>query len=151
MKAIHIFLISLILYLICSPLRILCVYYAIIIESIAYSLVTYLSLKKCYKKHYNIISAIFYIVLGRVIIECPLEWFILKARWGTLIVTISVILSIVLTRIIYLYYKRKIYKITLSLICWWYCIFGKQNLIQYLLMPLPLPTTPTSAINISRK
>lgn len=130
MKAISVFLISLILYFICTPLRALSIYYSAIIESIAYSFVTFLLLKKYSKKPHDIISIILYTVLGRIIFELPIRLVDFEKTLITLMVTISVILSIILTGIIY--YKRKSYIIILSLISWGYCVFiGHKSWFDY--------------------
>ncbi|MDM8234283.1 TlpA disulfide reductase family protein [Phocaeicola barnesiae] len=130
MKAVYIFLISLIFYFICSPLRSISIYYSAIIESIIYSFATYLLLKK-YSKEYHIISIIVYIILGRIIIELPIRLMNIEETLITLMVTISVILSTIFTGIIY--YSRNIYVTILLLLSESYCVFiGHKNWLNYI-------------------
>lgn len=116
-----IFLLSLTLCLICTPLRALSLYNAAIIESIVYSFITFLLLRKYVDAKYSIIRIIICIILGRIIIELPIRIVDFDKTLSTLIVTIIVILSTILTGLIYS--NKKKYVIILSFISWIICAF----------------------------
>ncbi len=116
-----IFLLSLTLCLICTPLRALSLYNAAIIESIVYSFVTFLLLRKYVDAKYSIIRIILCIILGRIIIELPIRIVDFDRTLLTLMVTIIVILSTILTGLIYS--NKKKYVIILSFISWIICAF----------------------------
>lgn len=142
-KVVCIFLISLILSCICSPLRSLSIYHSAIIESIIYSFATYLLLKKYSKEHHDIINIIIYIVIGRVIIELPVRLMDFEKTLITLMVTTNVILSIIFTGIIY--YSRNTYVTILLLLCESYCVFiGHKNWLNYITFG-PLPQIETTS------
>ena len=86
-----IFLLSLTLCLICTPLRALSLYNAAIIESIVYSFITFLLLRKYVDAKYGIIRIILCIILGRIIIELPIRIVDFDKTLLTLMVTIIVI------------------------------------------------------------
>ena len=116
-----IFLLSLTLCLICTPLRALSLYNAAIIESIVYSFITFLLLRKYVDAKYSIIRIILCIILGRIIIELPIRIVDFDKTLPTLMVTIIVILSTILTGLIYS--NKKKYVIILSFISWIICAF----------------------------
>ena len=116
-----IFLLSLTLCLICTPLRALSLYNAAIIESIVYSFITFLLLRKYVDAKYSIIRIILCIILGRIIIELPIRIVDFDKTLSTLMVTIIVILSTILTGLIYS--NKKKYVIILSFISWIICAF----------------------------
>lgn len=114
-------LLSLTLCLICTPLRVLSLYNAAIIESIVYSFITFLLLRKYVDAKYSIIRIILCIILGRIIIELPIRIVDFDKTLPTLMVTIIVILSTILTGLIYS--NKKKYVIILSFISWIICAF----------------------------
>lgn len=114
-------LLSLTLCLICTPLRALSLYNAAIIESIVYSFITFLLLRKYVDAKYSIIRIILCIILGRIIIELPIRIVDFDKTLPTLMVTIIVILSTILTGLIYS--NKKKYVIILSFISWIICAF----------------------------
>ena len=116
-----IFLLSLTLCFICTPLRALSLYNAAIIESIVYSFITFLLLRKYVDAKYRIIRIILCIILGRIIIELPIRIVDFDKTLSTLMVTIIVILSTILTGLIYS--NKKKYVIILSFISWIICAF----------------------------
>lgn len=116
-----IFLLSLTLCLICTPLRALSLYNAAIIESIVYSFITFLLLRKYVDAKYSIIRIILCIILGRIIIELPIRIVDFDKTLPTLMVTVIVILSTILTGLIYS--NKKKYVIILSFISWIICAF----------------------------
>lgn len=107
--------------LICTPLRALSLYNAAIIESIVYSFITFLLLRKYVDAKYSIIRIILCIILGRIIIELPIRIVDFDKTLPTLMVTIIVILSTILTGLIYS--NKKKYVIILSFISWIICAF----------------------------
>lgn len=131
-KYILIFLASLVLFLVISPLRRIGLVYASIVETICYAVMTYILLKKYSKSltHAFLIGGL--ILLGRVIVEIPLR---MKDFEGTLMSlpgTLLACLTIALTVAVFISKKKK-YIIPFSLIVWGYCVLGHKNLLEYII------------------
>ena len=131
-KYILIFLASLVLFLMISPLRGIGFVYASIVETICYAVMAYVLLKKYSKSltHAFLIGGL--ILLGRIIVEIPLR---MKDFEGTLMSlpgTLLACLTIALTVAVFISKKKK-YIIPFSLIVWGYCVFeGHKNLLEYI-------------------
>lgn len=111
------FVSSLILFLLCTPLRAWSLYGAAVIESICYILLSfYLFSHYSNSRTTNFIYCVLYIILGRIIVEVPLRIFHFQETVITLYVTSSVILSVIGSA---LYCKvRSIFKRILIITCW---------------------------------
>lgn len=129
-KYIIIFLVSLVIFLVCAPLRFFGLYRAAIIESIVYAFATFFMLSKYAAKPKEVLKVVSVILLGRILLELPIRVINPKGTLISLMVTITVMLSIVLTGIVF--YKRKVYVLLLSLLSWGYCaIIGHDNWQDY--------------------
>ena len=125
-----VFLVSLLLSLICAPLRAYDFRIAAIVESIVYAFATFFILSKYSTKPKEVISLVSVIILGRILLESPIRVINPEGTLYSLMESIIVLLGIILTGIIY--YTRKVYILLLSLTVWGYCAFvGHDNWLIY--------------------
>ena len=129
-KYIIVFLVSLVLFLVCTPLRAYSLYYGAIIESIVYAFATFFMLPRYSTKPKEVLKVVSVILLGRILLELLVRVINPEGSLISLMVTINVMLSIVLTGIVF--YKRKVYVLFLSLLAWGYsAIRGHDNWLDY--------------------
>lgn len=134
MKHILVFIYSLLLYLLCTPLRGLAhigFVNATIIESICYIVATYIVLKKYAipRKELYLITGL--LVLGRIILEIPIRIISFDSSLISLPSTLIACLSIILTSISFAIKRQSVYIV--SLLIWGYCaLIGHKNLLFYI-------------------
>lgn len=119
---------SVLLYILLSPLRVIDIRLSIAVQSIVYSLFTYLSLRK--RKYYSAVLVVTAILLGVCAIDFPLR--ILNWK-GSLLSILSTICSMAGILIAYLYYQYRLKSVlVIFALIGLYCIsYGQWQLLNY--------------------
>lgn len=119
---------SVLLYILLSPLRVIDIRLSIAVQSIVYSLLTYLSLRK--RKDYSAVLVVTAIFLGVCAIDFPLR--ILNWK-GSLLSILSTICSMAGILIAYLYYQYRLKSVLgIYALIGLYCIsYGQWQLLNY--------------------
>lgn len=134
MKYLLVFIFSILLYLICTPLRgieDIGFVYATIIESVCYVVATYIISKKYITSRKELYLITGLIVLGRIILEIPIRVSSFESSLISLPSTLIACLSIILTLISFTIKRQSVYIV--SLLIWGYCAFvGHKDLLFYI-------------------
>lgn len=126
-KYIICFALSLILFLLCTPLRAWSFINASIIETILYATVTYTILSKLSKNKKETIIITMAIIAGRICIELPLRIKDFSQTLVSLPGTFLACLSILLAALIYATVKNRKYIVVPVVLAWGYCIFWEHK------------------------
>lgn len=141
------FLLSFLLFFICTPLRNWGLINASIIETICYSIITYLVLRRCSSTNKETLLITGLIILGRIILELPLRIVDFKATLISLPGTLLACLAIVLTSLVF-NAKRKMYISIFSLVVGGFCIFvGHRYWLEYVTFE-PIPKVQVASFTI---
>lgn len=149
-KYIWIFLASLLLFLICSPLRGWAYTYASIIETPCYLVMTYIFLSKQAKGNKDVFIILGLIILGRIILELPLRISYFESTLASLPNTLLACLAVALATFVFMAKKKMIVGIV-SAIIWSYCVFiGHEKWLHYIIWgPVPEVKVSSFVINTS--
>lgn len=143
----RVFLYSLLLFLLCSPLRGWSFTYASIVETVCYIALAYIYLSKRAKGGKDILIISGLIILGRVILELPLRIRNFEDTLISLPNTLLACLAVVLATFVFMVKKKIIVGIA-SIIIWAYCVFiGHEKWLHYIIWG-PVPEVNVSSFVI---
>lgn len=141
------FLYSLLLFLLCSPLRGWAFTYASIAETACYLAMTYIFLSKRAKNSKDALPISGLIILGRIILELPLRISNFEDTLISLPNTLLACLAVVLATFVFMAKKKMIVGIA-STIIWAYCVFiGHEKWLDYITWG-PVPEANVSSFVI---